>query len=55
MVAQAFSPSSLETGHLCVQGQPDLHSDFQDSQGNTERRKEKRDGGKKGGREGEGI
>lgn len=36
MVAQAFNPSvwGVEAGRsLCIQGQPDLHMEFRDSQG----------------------
>jgi hypothetical protein len=39
VVQQAFSPSSqgAEAGDLRVQGQPGLHSKFQDNQGYTEK------------------
>ena len=59
-MAYAFSPSTQEAeadGSLRVQGQPDLQSEFLDSQGYTNRspvKKEEEEGGEDVGRRGKG-
>jgi hypothetical protein len=49
MVAHTFNPSTREAeeGDFWVQGQPGLQSEFQDSQGYTEKPCLKKPGGKK--------
>jgi hypothetical protein len=44
VVAHAFNPNTWETeaGEFWVQGQPGLQSEFQDSQGYTEKLKKKK-------------